>query len=56
MDGALCASCTLTQTTAPGGAPRLEILLDPVPAAGPHMLQVANRGGLESNELLLVAE
>jgi hypothetical protein len=52
VDGAVCAACSVV-LAAGGGA--VDVTLDPVPAPGPHVLQVANPRGLESNELLFVA-
>ncbi|MEB2344918.1 MAG: YncE family protein [Deltaproteobacteria bacterium] len=52
VDGAACAGCSFT-LPAPG---EIELTIAPVPAAGPHVVQVLNPNGLASNEMPIISQ
>ncbi len=56
IDGAVCSACSIALGTGGGGAPAVNITLNPAPPAGVHAVQVLNPNGLASNEMPLVAE
>lgn len=52
VDGAACTGCSFTLPSA--GA--IELTLSPVPASGPHVIQVLNPDGLASNEMPIISQ
>jgi len=51
VDGAVCGGCSFSLPA----AGQIQLTISPVPAVGPHAVQVLNPNGLASNEMPLVA-
>jgi DNA-binding beta-propeller fold protein YncE len=51
VDGTLCSGCSFSLPT----SGQILLTISPVPAAGPHVVQVLNPNGLASNEMPIVS-